>query len=118
MVRAAVLLSLLAFAAPAWALESAPVRSARLTATLVSDTDAVAGGKPFRVALRLRMAPGWHTYWQNPGDAGAPPELTLTLPGAVAGPVTWPTPQRLPEGPVMTYAYTGEVVLPVQVTPA
>ena len=66
-------------AAPAWALESAPVRSARLTATLISDIDAVAGGKPFRVALRLRMAPGWHTYWQNPGDAGARPELTLTL---------------------------------------
>ena len=28
-------------------------------------------GQPFRVGLRLRLAPGWHTYWQNPGDAGA-----------------------------------------------
>ena len=76
----------LGWPSPAGALESAPVASARATATLVSDTDAVAPGKPFRVGLRLRLAPGWHTYWQNPGDAGVPPELTLTCrTGASAG---------------------------------
>ena len=35
-----------------------------MTATLVSDTDAVAAGVPMRLGLRLEMAPGWHTYWQ------------------------------------------------------
>ena len=55
---------------PAWAMESAPVSSKRAVATLVTDTDAIQPGKPFRVALRLRMADGWHTYWKNPGDAG------------------------------------------------
>ena len=103
---------------PAQAIESAPVQSARAVATLVSDVDTVQAGRPFRLGLRLRMVPGWHTYWQNPGDAGVPPELTLALPpGSVAGPVQWPVPQRLPEGPVMAYGYTGEVLLPVQVTP-
>ena len=58
------------------ALESAPVRSARAIATLVTETDAIAPGMPFRAGLRLRMAPGWHTYWKNPGDAGVAPELT------------------------------------------
>jgi len=117
---AAVLATLaLLLAAPAHALESAAVHSQRLTATLVSDSDTVAPGLPLHVGLRLRIAPGWHTYWQNPGDAGAPPELTLTLPdGVTAAPVEWPTPQRLPEGPVMTYGYTGEVLLAVAVTPA
>jgi thiol:disulfide interchange protein DsbD len=44
--------------------------------------------------------------------------VSLTLPpGTIAGPIAWPTPVRLPEGPVMTYAYTGEVVLPMPVTP-
>jgi thiol:disulfide interchange protein DsbD len=106
-------------AAPARAAESAPVTSARLTATLVSDTDHVAARTPFHVGLRLQMAPGWHTYWRNPGDAGVPPELDLTLPeGAAAGPIAWPAPERLSEGGVMTYAYTGEVLLPVTVTPA
>ena len=65
---------------PASALESAPVTSARATAALVSDTDTVAPGTPFRIGLRLRLAPGWHTYWQNPGDAGVPPQLDLDLP--------------------------------------
>ena len=45
---------------------------------MVSDTDAVAPGTAFRVALRMRMAPGWHTYWVNPGDAGVAPELVFT----------------------------------------
>ena len=104
--------------APASALESAPVRSSRAVVTLVSDTDAARPGQPLRLGLRMRLAPGWHTYWQNPGDAGVPPELTLTLPpGATAGDVQWPTPFRQPEGPVMTYGYTGEVLLPVPVTP-
>jgi DsbC/DsbD-like thiol-disulfide interchange protein/cytochrome c biogenesis protein CcdA len=104
---------------PASALESAPVTSARATAALVSDTDTVAPGTPFRIGLRLRLAPGWHTYWQNPGNAGVPPQLDLDLPpGAAAGPIDWPVPQRVPEGALMTYAYTGEVLLPVTVTPA
>lgn len=116
--RFALILLLLAAARPLLAAESAPVSSKRLTATLVTDTDAVAEGRPFRLGLRLQMAPGWHTYWQNPGDAGQPPELTLTLPqGTAATPVEWPAPQRLAEGPIMTYAYTGEVLLPLTVTP-
>jgi len=112
------LLALMLLSAPAMALESAPVRSARATATLVSDADTVQPGTKLHLGLRLQMAPGWHTYWQNPGDAGAAPELTLALPpGAAATPIEWPTPERLPEGPVMTYAYRTEVVLPVTVTP-
>jgi len=104
-------------ARPAPALESALVSSPRLVASLVTDSDAIQPGTPFRVALRLRMADGWHTYWKNPGDAGAAPDLTLDLPqGARQSPIDWPTPRRVQEGPVMTYAYTGEVLLPVTVT--
>ncbi len=107
----AVLASLLPRAAGA--AESAPVSSKRVTATMVSDTDAVAPGQPYRVGLRLRLAPGWHTYWKNPGDAGAAPELTFTPP---AGELAWPAPQRQPEGPLMTYGYSGEVLLAATVT--
>ncbi len=116
--RALAFLLLVACGMPAAARESAPVVSPRTTATLVSDVDTVAG-RPFRVALRLRLASGWHTYWRNPGDAGAAPELNFDLsPGAGAGPIQWPVPQRVPEGSLMTYAYTGDVLLPVNVTPS
>jgi thiol:disulfide interchange protein DsbD len=106
---------LIVFAAgSAQALESAPVTSKRAIATLVTGTDAMQPGKPFRVALRLRMADGWHTYWKNPGDAGVAPELTIA--DVTQSPIDWPTPRRVPEGSVMTYAYTGELLLPVSVT--
>jgi thiol:disulfide interchange protein len=105
---------LVAAIGPVQALESQPVSSERAVATLVTDTDAIQPNAPFRVALRLRMTEGWHTYWKNPGDAGVPPELTIE--GAQQSPIDWPTPRRVAEGPVMTYAYTGEVLLPVTVT--
>jgi DsbC/DsbD-like thiol-disulfide interchange protein/cytochrome c biogenesis protein CcdA len=105
-------------AIPADALESTTVSSPRATVSLVSDTDAVTPGTPFRIGLHFQIAPGWHTYWKNPGDAGVPAELDLTLPpGASAGPIVWPTPQRLAEGQLTTYAYTGDLLLPLTVTP-
>ncbi len=104
--------------AGARAAESAAVSSSHASVTLVSDTDAAQAGRPMHLGLRFRLAPGWHIYWQNPGDAGAAPELALTLPSdASAGQIEWPTPERLPEGPVMTYSYQGAVTLPLRVTP-
>ncbi len=100
------------------AAESASVVSKRSVATIVSDVDRVAADQPFHAALRLRLAPGWHTYWQNPGDAGIPPDLVLTLSsGSSAEPIVWPVPHRVAEGTLTTYAYTGDVVLPFTVTP-
>ncbi|MGK7866362.1 protein-disulfide reductase DsbD family protein [Falsiroseomonas sp. E2-1-a20] len=101
---------------PAWANESRPVASPRATATLVTDAAAVAPGETFRAGLRLRLAPGWHSYWRNAGDAGAAPELALDLPqGATATPIAWPAPERIPYGPLVNFGYTGEVLLPVTV---
>ena len=114
--RIGLALVLVLFALPARAAESAAVTSPRATATLISDTDRIAAGTPFRVGLRLRMTPGWHTYWKNPGDAGVAPELQFTLPaGASAGPVAWPAPERQPEAPLMTYGYSGDLLLAVTV---
>jgi len=111
-----ILLLLAAF--PASARESTPVVSPRAIVSLVSQTDAVTPGRTVRLGLRIRLAPGWHVYWSNPGDAGTPPDLALTLPpGAEAGGIVWPTPIRLAQGPVMSFAYTGDVLLPVVVTP-
>ena len=111
---ALLLLALSVSPPPARALESAAATSPRADVTLISESDTYTPGQPLRVGLRLRMAKGWYTYWRNPGDAGAPPELTFTLPdGATASPIAWPTPSRHRTGPVMSYGYEGEVVLPV-----
>ena len=117
MKRLLITLLLILFVLPAAALESTPVTSKRATVTIVSESDTLAPNQPLRIGLRIRMAEGWHTYWKNPGDAGVPPELDLNLPPAVpVTPIDWPSPRRVAEGSVMTYAYTGEVLLPVTVT--
>ena len=88
-------------------------------ATLVADTTTIVPGQTFRVGLHLQMAQGWHTYWQNPGDAGLATTFELELPeGFSAGAIEWPLPKRIVEpGDVEVYAYKGDVLLVRTVTP-
>lgn len=88
-------------------------------ADLLADTTVVAPGKPFTVGLRLRMAKGWHTYWQYAGDAGLPTKIAWTLPeGFTAGPFRWPIPEKLESaGDILNYGYENEVVLLAEITP-
>jgi DsbC/DsbD-like thiol-disulfide interchange protein/cytochrome c biogenesis protein CcdA len=97
-------LALLFVAVPAFAQDGGP----KVHARLVAEDKAVAPGGTVTVALEEKIAPRWHTYWKNPGDAGAPTEIQWTLPpGWKAGPIQWPRPKRLPVGPLMDYGYEG-----------
>ncbi|NWG73766.1 MAG: protein-disulfide reductase, partial [Rubrivivax sp.] len=79
--------------------------------------EGVAPGKPVWLGLAIDHAPHWHTYWKNPGDSGLPTTLEWTLPpGVAAGEIEWPTPQRLPVGPLMNFGHEGRLLLPVRVT--
>ena len=90
----------------------------RVRVELLSEVAAFTAGQTFWVALRQRIAPGWHTYWINPGDSGEAPQIEWALPsGFTAGEIAWPFPERIPVGPAMTYGYSGEVVLPIPLTP-
>lgn len=96
------------------AAESAPHRSPRNVVSLVSDHDSVPSGGAYQLGLRFQLAPGWHIYFRNPGDAGLPPELSWTLPADDhAGDIIWPAPQRLTEGELVTFGYTGSKLLVV-----
>lgn len=87
-------------------------------AELLSAVESIQGGKPFHLALRLRMENGWHTYWQNPGDAGMATGIAWKLPeGFTAGPILWPMPARIGEPPEVSYGYDGEVLLLTEITP-
>ncbi len=106
----------LGVALPAW---PTPVRTAHVEAELVAERTAIVPGQPLTVALRLKLEPGWHTYWRNPGDSGLPTTLAWTLPEDIAaGPIQWPAPQRLPVGPLVNYGYEGEVLHLVDLTPS
>jgi DsbC/DsbD-like thiol-disulfide interchange protein len=90
--------------------------SAHVTPALLAETEWIEAGHPFTVGLHLRMAPGWHTYWKNPGDSGLPTRIRWTLPeGFQAGPIQWPAPHRMVAGPLASYGYDGEVLLLTEV---
>src|SRR6516162_3885902 len=105
------ILSALALMAPA-AAEPAP--GPHVATSLVADHAGIAPGQTIHLALRQQIQPHWHTYWKNPGDSGEPPRLAWTLPaGFATGDTVWPTPGKIPVGPLMNYGYEGEVLLPI-----
>ena len=84
---------------------------------LIAETVGIAPGGAVWVGIRQRIAPGWHTYWINPGDSGEALTIEWALPaGFTAEPIVWPHPERIPVGPAMSHGYTGETVLLVRVT--
>jgi len=85
----------------------------RVKATLVSSTPAALPGSTFDVAIHFTIPPGWHMYWINPGDTGAPPKVKWNLPdGVTATPVRFPAPRRIPVGNNLTaFGYEEECTL-------
>jgi thiol:disulfide interchange protein DsbD len=91
-------------------------RDRHVEASLVAESDAATPGTPLVLGLRLQMDPSWHTYWRNPGDAGLPTRVKWELPeGFVAGDLLWPHPMRFNTGPLVSYGYEHEVLLPVEI---
>jgi thiol:disulfide interchange protein DsbD len=91
-------------------------RGRHVKASLVAELDAVRPGQPLVAGLRLQMEPGWHTYWVNPGDAGLPTKARWELPaGFSVGELQWPRPGRFMTGPLVSYGYEHEVLLPVEI---
>jgi thiol:disulfide interchange protein/DsbC/DsbD-like thiol-disulfide interchange protein len=97
--------------------DPAVVTTPQVRAELVADArEGIAAGKPFWLGLKIEHKPHWHTYWKNPGDSGLPTRLDWTLPaGFQTGEIEWPTPSRLPIGPLLNYGYEGTLLLPVAV---
>jgi thiol:disulfide interchange protein len=93
----------------------AVVTTPQVRAELVAHAPEGAGpGKPMWLGLKIDHQPHWHTYWKNPGDSGLPTVLEWSLPaGASTGDVQWPTPRKLPIGPLLNYGYEGTLLLPV-----
>ena len=85
---------------------------------LLSETGAIRPGQPFWVAVRQTIEPGWHTYWENPGDSGEPTRIDWDLPrGFKASDIHWPPPKAIPYGRLMNFGYSNEALLLVRITP-
>lgn len=111
-----VLLLFLAFRAAAAPVPS--MRSGPVDARLVVEQTSILPGKTFTAGVILRMDPGWHVYWKNPGDSGLQTKVAWDVPpGFLAGPVQWPIPERIESQGLVTYGYSGQVLLLSVLTP-
>ena len=102
---------------------SLPVRAAApaddlVKAELIAEPAAVASGEPLWVGLKLTIKDGWHVYWRNPGDSGEAVAIAWQLPaGYSAGPIAWPTPERIPVAHLVNFGYEHEAVLLTRISP-
>ncbi|WP_051231388.1 protein-disulfide reductase DsbD domain-containing protein [Kaistia adipata] len=65
-------------------------------------------------AIEIALAPGWKTYWRNPGDAGVPPRFDFSASvNARDAVVDFPAPERVDDGYAASNVYRDRVILPL-----
>ena len=80
---------------------------------LLVETNEIVANEDFVIGIKFEIEPGWHIYWKNPGDSGLPAEIEWKNTESIEfKKFLWPSPQKTPEEPLMTYGYYNEVVLP------
>lgn len=66
-------------------------------------------------AIRIQLAPGWHTYWRAPGDAGIPPQFQWDTAQTYDDMVIhWPAPVVFDQGGTRSVGYQGQVIIPIE----
>lgn len=90
--------------------ESQPVR---VSAFL--EQQSIQPGTPFWVAIKVDIDPGWHTYWQNPGETGVACSIDWTVAeGVQEKECAWPIPERYSEHGLSYFGYTKAFVVLAQ----
>jgi thiol:disulfide interchange protein len=95
-----------------------PAATDLVKAELLAETPTPAPGSTLWLDLHLTVAPGWHTYWRNPGDAGERTTIDWTLPADFsAGGIEWPVPERITVDTITSYGYAGntDLLVPISV---
>ncbi len=84
---------------------------------LVSATNATGKAASLHLGLHFQLLPGWKIYWRTPGDAGYAPKVDWKG-SKNFGQATlfWPAPKRFVLAGLQNHGYSGEVVLPVDVS--
>ena len=103
--------------APCSATPAGSPRPFGVTAQLISEVKTIVPGQTFTVALSLKHANGYHTYWENPGTVGLPTSLKWTLPrGFKAGAIQWQVPEKCKMLKYDAHGYNGDALLLVDIT--
>ncbi|PZN92934.1 MAG: thiol:disulfide interchange protein [Alphaproteobacteria bacterium] len=117
MIRSLILLLAALLSAPALAQSVSEQPHTRLE--IIAESRTPMPGQPLSIGLKLTPKDGWHTYWQNPGDAGAPTRVAWTLPAGMPdpAPLAYPVPETLVVSGLMNYVYAKPNTLLTTLTP-
>ncbi len=103
---------ILTIAALAIGLGSVAAQSAKTQVRLLLSHTQARQGETVIAAIELQTPPKTHVYWRNPGEAGLPTQIEWIWPKEIeAGKLRWPVPQKFDEAGLVTYGYTGNVLL-------
>jgi DsbC/DsbD-like thiol-disulfide interchange protein len=70
-------------------------------------------------ALRIRLAPGWKTYWRSPGDGGIPPQFNWSGSANLRSVrFHWPSPEVYEINGMRSIGYYDELILPMEIHPS
>jgi thiol:disulfide interchange protein/DsbC/DsbD-like thiol-disulfide interchange protein len=104
------LLAAALLAGPAFAQSSAQLEHTRVE--LVSEVATPAPGQRFTIGVVMKPNPGWHTYWEHPGDSGMPTAAKWALPPrASASAFRYPVPETYVVAGLMNHVFSHENVL-------
>jgi DsbC/DsbD-like thiol-disulfide interchange protein len=104
------LLAVLAWSPAAATEPSAGFSSDEVALTLVADEPGADGS--IRAALSIDLAPGWKTYWIDPGDAGIPPSVDLSgSSNVVVESLSFPPPHRFGDEYASSNGYSGPMAI-------
>jgi len=111
---------LLALAAPSRAATSEWAVHPQVRARLLTARTVAAPGENLLAGAEFVLAPGWHAYWKNSGDAGFAPRVDLGASTGLAGSeLLWPAPRRFQvTGGLQAFGYEHQVIYPLELHPA
>lgn len=86
-------------------------------ASLTTAIKEIRPGEVFTLSVNLKMQPGWHTYYKDPGESGLATTIDWKLPDDFsAGPIEWEKPTKFVEAGVTTFGYKDKTTLRTKIT--
>lgn len=84
---------------------------------LLNEDRSLVPGKTHWLGIELIPETDWHTYWQNPGDSGEPPQVSWSADAPLTfSEIQWPLPKAIPVAHLVNFGYEGANLLMVPVT--
>lgn len=112
--RLSLLIGLFSLGVMSFAQRAMAEETQHVQASLISQYDAIVPYGETPIALKLDIEPGWHVYWQNPGDSGLAPVITWQnlAENLSIEIMPWPVPEKISTPPLASYGYKNQLLVP------